>query len=98
MKKLMLGLAFLLTGMVPADPWKPTGSAEQVPVWPVNSPLLAGGIRKLEDKEILARKPFTNVAIPTYTLYYPKENPSGTCILVFPGGGHLGLAMGLEGT
>ena len=95
-KKLVLAL--LLTGSVAADSWRPTGGAEQVPVWPANAPVLSGGIRKLEDKEILANKPITDVANPTYTIYSPKENPSGTCIIVFPGGGYLSLAMGLEGT
>jgi len=92
----MLGLAFLLTGAVGADSWAPKGGAQQVPIWPAHSPILAGGIRRLDD-----RKPgqaTTNVSNPTYTVYYPKANSSGTCILVFPGGGHLVLAMGLEGT
>jgi acetyl esterase/lipase len=96
-KKILLALALLSTGAV-ADPWKPTGGAQQVPVWPANSPVLAGGIRKLEDKEILASKPLTDVANPTYTVYSPKANPTGTCIVVFPGGGYLTLAMDLEGT
>ena len=91
-------LAILLTQMVAADSWTPPGGERQVPVWPPHSPVLAGGIRKLEDKEILAGKPTTNVSNPTFTIYSPKSNPSGTCILVFPGGGHLTLAMGLEGT
>ena len=97
MKKVMLFLALLMTSAV-ADSWKPTGGAQQVPIWPANSPVLSGGIRRLEDKAILAKKPITDVANPTFTIYYPKENPSGTCIIVFPGGGYLGLAMGLEGT
>ena len=54
--------------------------------------------RKLDDKETLAKKPTTDVSNPTCVVYSPKVNPSGTCIVVFPGGGHLVLAMGLEGT
>lgn len=97
LKTLILTLA-LLSGNVQAEPWKPTGGAKEARLWPAHSPVLAGGIRKLEDPRILARKPVTNVANPTYTIYYPKKNPSGTCVVVFPGGGHLTLAMGLEGT
>lgn len=97
MKKTCLLLVLLLTGAW-ADNWKPAAGLEERPLWPAKSPVLAGGIRKLEDKEILARKPITNVENPTYTVYAPRDNPSGVCILIFPGGGHLGLAMGVEGT
>jgi acetyl esterase/lipase len=97
MKKTCLFLALLMTSAW-ADNWKPTGGAQQVPIWPAKSPVLAGGIRKLEDKVALGGKSVTNVSIPTFTVYSPKSNPSGTCIVVFPGGGHLVLAMGIEGT
>ncbi|MBI3930246.1 MAG: alpha/beta hydrolase [Armatimonadetes bacterium] len=97
MKKLMVFLALLVTGAA-ADSWAPKGSLRQGPIWPANSPVLSAGIRELEDKEILAEKPTTDVSNPTYTVYYPEENPSGACIIVFPGGGYKVLAMGLEGT
>jgi len=97
-KKLILALALFSAGTALADSWAPKRGAKQVPIWPPHSPVLAVGIRKLDDPEMLAKKPTTNVSNPTYTVYYPKENPSGTCILVFPGGGHILLAMGLEGT
>lgn len=95
--KLLLILA-LLTSNVLADDWQPKQGHQQIPIWPAHSPVLAGGIHKLDDPEIMAKKPTTNVANPTYTVYSPKANPSGTCIVIFPGGGHLTLAMGLEGT
>lgn len=78
--------------------WLTRVAVAQLPVWPAHSPVLAGGIRKLDDPEIMAANPTTNVAVPTYTVYYPQENRSGACVVVFPGGGHLTLAMGLEGT
>ncbi|MFN8610848.1 MAG: alpha/beta hydrolase [Vulcanimicrobiota bacterium] len=96
LKKLLL--MSLLIGAVGADDWQPAKGHRQIPIWPAGSPVLAGGIRKLEDREALASRPTTNVSNPTYTVYSPKSNPSGTCILVFPGGGHLVLAMGIEGT
>lgn len=97
-KKLILGLTLLLSGVAKGDSWTPPGGQQQIPVWPPNSPVLAGGIRKLDDPETMAKKPTTNVSNPTYTVYTPKANPTGTCVVVFPGGGHLVLAMGLEGT
>lgn len=97
MKKLLITLALLGSSAL-ADSWTPPGGRKQEPIWPAQSPILKGGIRKLDDPETMAHKPTTNVAIPTYTVYQPKANPSGTCILIFPGGGHLVLAMGLEGT
>lgn len=90
MKKFLCALALFGTLSAWAEP--------EVPIWPAGSPVLARGIRKLEDPEVLANQPITNIATPTYTVYQPKTNPTGTCILVFPGGGHLTLAMGLEGT
>lgn len=96
LKKILLALT--LSGVAISDEWAPKAGHQQEPLWPARSPVLAGGIRKLDDPETLASKPVTNVSNPTYTVYAPKHNPSGTCILVFPGGGHLVLAMGLEGT
>lgn len=95
MKRVLLLLMTL--AVAAADSWTPPAGTQQVPLWPAHSPVLAAGIRPLEDKEILARKPITNVSIPTYTVFSPRQNPSGTCILIFPGGGHLSLAMGIEG-
>jgi acetyl esterase/lipase len=91
-------LCCLLTRALLADSWEPHDGHQQISIWPAHSPVLSSGMRKLEDPEILAGKPITDVSNPTYTVYSPKSNPSGTCILVFPGGGHLTLAMGLEGT
>ena len=97
MKKVILLLA-LATGSVAADSWTPPAGKQQVPIWPAKSPVLSSPFRKLEDRKILAKKPITDVSNPTYTVFSPKTNPSGTCILIFPGGGHLTLAMDIEGT
>jgi acetyl esterase/lipase len=40
----------------------------------------------------------TNVSQPTITLYAPHADATGTGVVVIPGGGFQGLAMGLEGT
>ncbi len=86
-------LVLLMTSAM-ADSWAPKGGAKQVPVWPANSPVLADGVKEYKE----TTKFITNVSIPTYTVYSPKKNPSGTCIVVFPGGGHVVLAMAIEGT
>lgn len=70
----------------------------QVPVWPAKAPVLAGGIRKLKDEGALDKGMITNVDTPTYMVYQPAKNPSGTCVVIFPGGGHKILAIELEGT
>lgn len=40
----------------------------------------------------------TNVSEPTITVYHPDENPTGTAVVVCPGGGYHVLAYDLEGT
>lgn len=95
MKSLLCAL--LLATAAAADSWVPPDGRPQTPVWPPHSPVLARGIRKLDELGI-GPHPMTNVSNPTYVVYQPKKNPSGTCILIFPGGGYLTLAMGLEGT
>ena len=90
--------AFLLSAPALADPWKPPAGMQQLPIWPKGSPVLAKGIRKLDAGQKVGKEMITNVSEPTYTVFSPKSHPSGTCIVVFPGGGHLVLAMELEGT
>ena len=81
-----------------ADSWEAPAGFKQRPVWPEGSSVLAAGVKKLEDKQILSRDPITDVSKPTYTVFRPKRNPSGTALIVFPGGGYLTLAMKVEGT
>ena len=50
---------------------------------------------------LVADKPIIrlgNVSTPTITVYEAKTNPSGTAVVVFPGGGYNILAFDLEGT
>lgn len=92
-KALALALA-LLTTQALGDSWAPKGGHTQIPIWPSKSPILADGVQKYDQQT----KFITDVSLPTYTVYQPKRNPSGTCVVVFPGGGHVVLAMGIEGT
>ena len=41
---------------------------------------------------------WTNIVRPTITVYSPKRKGTGVAVLVFPGGGFVGLAIHLEGT
>lgn len=55
---------------------------------------------RITDKPV-GGKPWTvvrDVAVPTITLYKPRENPSGTSMIVYPGGGYNLLAIDLEGS
>ncbi|HTV80123.1 MAG TPA: alpha/beta hydrolase [Steroidobacteraceae bacterium] len=40
----------------------------------------------------------TNIVRPTMTLYFPTRKNTGVAVVVFPGGGFEGLAIGIEGT
>jgi len=64
---------------------------EQTPLWP-NS--LAIAEPELKGPETASQ----NVSRPTMTVYRPKGHNSGAAIIVYPGGGYQGLAVGLEGT
>ena len=71
------------------DPWRPCG--EQVLLWPSG---LAIAKPELKGPETAG----SNVARPTMTIYRAKGRNSGLAIIVYPGGGYQGLAVGLEGT
>ncbi len=81
-----------------ADTWQPPGQLEQVSVWPKGAAVLAAGIKKFDGKKSNKINMITDVSNPTYTVYSPKINTTGTSIIVFPGGGHVKLAMDIEGT
>jgi len=86
--------------------WEPSPGHAQVPIWPgavpdaqpVPGPKDA---TTTETESLVAGRPWvwvTNVSRPTMTVYSPKGNSSGDAIVVFPGGGFIGLAIDLEGT
>jgi acetyl esterase/lipase len=64
---------------------------EQVSLWPSG---LAIAQPELKGSETASK----NVARPTMTIYRAKGRNSGAEIMVYPGGGYQGLAVGLEGT
>jgi acetyl esterase/lipase len=71
-------------------------------VWPATAP---GEKGDLPDERLMpprGDKPvdrLTDVSVPTITVYKPpRENNTGTAVLICPGGGYNILAMDLEGT
>ena len=98
-------LIILLVGATAyGSKWEPGSGLEQVNIWPAQPP--EGGEKSIEDENMevgtkkIGGKFITgvyNVTQPTMTVYSPKVN-NGTAVIVFPGGGHLGLAIDVEGT
>lgn len=94
---LAIFLSLLITPVL-ADSWTPPKGLEQIPVWPEGAKVLSAGIQELSPEEVEKTKFVTNVHVPTYTVFRPKDNNGGAALIVFPGGGHKVLAMGIEGT
>ncbi|TPG43533.1 hypothetical protein EAH79_07195 [Sphingomonas koreensis] len=92
---IMLALASTLDAAPPPpqkqwlDPWRTCG--EQVPLWPERLALAKPELKGAETAS-------ENVARATMTIYRAKGRNSGAAIMVYPGGGYQGLAVGLEGT
>lgn len=68
--------------------------SEEIPVWTNGVPDsgLIKGTETYNDGMV------RNVSNPTITVFSPKENNTGTAIIVFPGGGYNKLAIDLEGS
>jgi len=89
-----------------ASPWQPSSGLTQVPIWPGAAPDAqpAAGpeVATTTGKDdLVVGKPYVwveNVTQPTMTVYPPKGKNTGAAVIVFPGGGFMGLAMDLEGT
>ena len=64
-----------------------------VPLYPGDAP----NSKPYPDYEQIADRRYTHVSRPTLTIYLPKGKPTGTAIVVCPGGGYSALAMGHEG-
>jgi acetyl esterase/lipase len=78
-----------------AGGWQPAPGQVQVPIWPGAVPDATA------DARAESADPggwTTDVSRPTMTLYVAKGRNSGAAMVVFPGGGYRGLAMGGEGS
>jgi acetyl esterase/lipase len=106
--KLLLCLAFVLftsndlNAQTPG--WQPSPGHVQVAIWPGTPPdavLPTGPETVKSSTALIAGKPETgvyNVTVPTMTVYSPTEKNTGVAVVVFSGGGYIGLAIDLEGT
>lgn len=88
---------FIISLYAFADTWQPPAGLTQIPLWPADSKVLSYSRKKYEGPKGAKRPEVTDVSVPTYTVYSPAKN-SGAAVLVFPGGGHVSLAMDIEGT
>jgi len=87
--------------------WQPEPGHTTLNLWPNGAPGAQANAsaevdlnNPAKDKPIAGRPiiRLSNVSNPTLTVYAPKENKSGTAIVVFPGGAYRILAIDLEGT
>lgn len=86
--------------------WQPAPGHVTLNLWPNSVPDAQPSAGPEADMttpkdHVIAGRPVLrlgNVSNPTITLYEAKSNPSGTAVVVFPGGGYRILAIDLEGT
>jgi len=87
-----------------AKVWQPAAGHTQIPIWPDKPPAAQptpGPEYSLMGHKLIGGRPVTavfNVSKPTMTLYVPSAKNTGAAVVVFPGGGFVGLAIDLEGT
>jgi len=89
-----------------APAWHPSPGHTETPIWPgqppEGKPAAGPEVDITTSKDpLIAGKPVIrlgNVAIPTMTVYRPKDRNTGAAVVVFPGGGYQILAIDLEGT
>jgi acetyl esterase/lipase len=86
--------------------WQPAPGHLTLDLWPHGAPGAAPNPAAEADTttakdHLIAGRPVIrlgNVSKPTLTVYSPKQNNSGTAVIVFPGGSYQILAIDLEGT
>ncbi len=109
MSKSALFLALLLpAALLSAQDfsWPPGPSRPVITVWPSTPPDSLPSTAPEADTStpregLVASRPVVrlgHVSTPTLTVYRPVLNPTGTAVIIFPGGGYGILAIDLEGT
>ncbi len=95
-------MALLLAhSLAQADGWQPSPGHVQSPIWPgaVPDAIPDPKPESVDPGEGQKWWPRANdVSRPTMTVYAAKGRNTGVAMVVFPGGGYRGLAMGGEGT
>lgn len=98
MRKLALilfGLACTAHSQERATVWQPSPGHIQVPIWPGAVP---NALPNPKPESVGAGGGAWDVSRPTMTMYSPNGHNTGAAIVVFPGGGYRGVALGIEGT
>jgi acetyl esterase/lipase len=87
---------------VQAKVWEPSGGHRQIPIWPGTppdpQPPPGPEYSLTRQKGGRAVVGVFNVSRPTMTIYAPSGKSTGAAVVVFPGGGFVGLAITGEGT
>jgi acetyl esterase/lipase len=87
-----------------AKVWQPSAGHAQILIWPGKPPdalPTPGPEYTLTGHNLIGGRPGTavfNVSRPTMTIYAPPGKNTGAAVVVFPGGGFVGLAINGEGT
>jgi acetyl esterase/lipase len=100
---IVIGLVFLLIGIVPAqaETWQPSSGQLQLAIWPGAVPDAIAAPKAESADHADGHGGWlrvSDVSQPTMTVYAPIGNNTGAAVVVFPGGGFRVLAMDLEGT
>jgi acetyl esterase/lipase len=90
----------------PAAGWQPPAGLAQIPIWPGTAPDASPASEPessvtVATNEFVAGQPWTwvtDVSQPTMTVFPARGKNTGAAVIVFPGGGFMGLAVDLEGT
>ena len=91
-------LFMLFAGYVYADPNPEPQCSGDIGIWPKGAKVLTEG-KTLSAHDKSTSQDMANAVInPTITVYHPKPPSSRTAIIVFPGGGYKGLAIGKDST
>ncbi len=72
--------------------------SQEISLWPENSKVLKNGIKEISNDEYAANHPWLVITHPTMIRYSPKSHSARAAILVFPGGGYKGVAIGQKST
>lgn len=103
---LFLFLASPAITQTPGYAWPPDASRPTIQIWPATPPDASPSTNPEADTSTpasgnVAGRPVVrlgHVSVPTLTVYQPTANPTGSAVVVFPGGGYSILAIDLEGT
>lgn len=72
--------------------------SQEVSLWPEGSKVLDDGIKKISSDKYANDHPWLVITHPTFIRYAPKNNSARAAIIVFPGGGYKGVAIGQHST